>query len=45
MEAQVAAYWEVALSQNGPFRVQVMTATLTLTVGAGARSGGSLPER
>ncbi|KXF50721.1 hypothetical protein AXA44_18265 [Rhodococcus sp. SC4] len=38
-EAQVAAYWEAALSQNGPFRVQAMTAVLALTVGAGARPG------
>ena len=31
---QVADYWAAALSQNGPFRVQAMTAVLALTVGA-----------
>ncbi|MGW4479453.1 hypothetical protein [Rhodococcus triatomae] len=36
---QVEAYWKAAASQNGPFRVQGMTAILTLTVGVGARSG------
>ncbi|MCZ4589667.1 hypothetical protein O4328_39545 [Rhodococcus opacus] len=38
-EAQIAGYWEAALCQNGPFRVQAMTATLALTAGVGARPG------
>nr|WP_271213053.1 hypothetical protein [Rhodococcus wratislaviensis]GLK39985.1 hypothetical protein GCM10017611_68570 [Rhodococcus wratislaviensis] len=36
---QVASYWAAGEAQNGPFRVQAMTAVLALTVGAGARSG------
>ncbi|WP_009478358.1 hypothetical protein [Rhodococcus sp. JVH1] len=37
---QLEAYWEAALSQNGPFRVQAMTAVLALTAAAaGARPG------
>nr|WP_271213952.1 hypothetical protein [Rhodococcus wratislaviensis]GLK41228.1 hypothetical protein GCM10017611_81040 [Rhodococcus wratislaviensis] len=38
-DEQVESYWEAALSQNGPFRVQAMTAVLALTVGVGARPG------
>ena len=36
---QVEAYWAAGEAQNGPFRVQAMTAVLVLTVGVGARSG------
>ncbi|WP_231914185.1 hypothetical protein [Rhodococcus sp. LB1] len=39
MHEQVESYWAAALSQNGPFRVQALTAVLALTVGVGARSG------
>ncbi|WAM19964.1 hypothetical protein [Rhodococcus sp. JS3073] len=36
---QLESYWAAAEAQNGPFRVQAMTAVLALTVGVGARPG------
>lgn len=38
-DEEIAGYWQAAGTQNGPFRVQAMKATLALTVGVGARSG------
>ncbi|AHK29173.1 hypothetical protein Pd630_LPD01945 [Rhodococcus opacus PD630] len=38
-DEQLESYWTAAGAQNGPFRVQAMTAVLALTVGAGARPG------
>ncbi|WP_246098095.1 hypothetical protein [Rhodococcus spelaei] len=38
-DAEVAAFWRWSTRQNGPFRVQAMTAVLALTLGVGARSG------
>ncbi|WP_255025067.1 hypothetical protein [Rhodococcus sp. GA1] len=38
-DAEIAAFWRWAPRQNGPFRVQAMTAVLALTLGVGVRSG------